>query len=343
LSAQIASLHAGSAKVCELLEDEGLDNLEYLSGEIIGRSEAAMRQNIRDFLKEGRYESEIYADGFEEPLRIKAANSVMNYTYSYTAYALKCILDPTMPNNDGSIRPITVTAPEGTLVNPRRPAAVWGRHTTGHYFPAVIFNALAQAVPDKVMAESGSCPIWTAWFRAKRESGKDLFNGFFMNGGHGGHPTFDGAHTMSFPTNISNTPTEMFENLMPIRIMTRELIPDSCGAGKYRGGCGQEISFQVESESPVQVAFRNDRIINPTRGMLGGASGEKGKILLNETPQAGKSVLSLKKGDVIRFCTPGGAGMSAPKERNPDLVDEDLRNGIITQAYAERHHAGKST
>ena len=365
LSAQIASLHAGSAKICELLKEEGLDDLEYLSQEIIERSESAMRQSIRTFLKEGQYESEAYADGFEEPLRIKAtitvkdgsitvdytgtcaqidkaANSVMNYTFSYTAYALKCILDPTMPNNDGSIRPINVTAPEGTLVNPRRPAAVWGRHTTGHYFPAVIFNALCQAVPDKVMAESGSCPIWTAWFRTKRESGKDIFNGFFMNGGHGAHPTFDGAHTMSFPTNISNTPTEMFENLMPIRILTRELIPDSCGAGKYRGGCGQEISFQIESGSRVQVAFRNDRIINPTRGMLGGVSGKKGKILLNGTPQAGKSILSLKKGDVIRFCTPGGAGMFPPNERDPNLVGEDLRNGIITQEYAESYHTGES-
>ena len=361
LSAQIASLHAGSAKVCELLEEEGLDDLEYLSQEIIGRSESAMRQSIRNFLKEGQYESETYADGFEEPLRIKsiievkdgsiavdytgtcaqidkAANSVMNYTFSYTAYALKCILDPTMPNNDGSIRPITVTAPEGTLVNPRRPAAVWGRHTTGHYFPAVIFNALSQAVPDKVMAESGSCPIWTAWFRTKREDGTDIFNGFFMNGGHGAHPTFDGAHTMSFPTNISNTPTEMFENLMPIKILKRELIEDSCGAGKYRGGSGQEISFQIESERGVRVAFRNDRIINPTRGMLGGDSGKKGKILLNGKPQQGKSSLSLKKGDVINFCTPGGAGMFSPEKRDPDLVGEDLRNEIITREYAERYH-----
>ncbi|MBW1695350.1 MAG: hydantoinase B/oxoprolinase family protein [Deltaproteobacteria bacterium] len=361
LSAQIASLHAGSAKICELLKEEGLDDLEYLSQEIIGRSEAAMRRNIRNFLKEGSYESEIFADGFEEPLRIKAtitvkdgsvavdytgtcqqidkaANSVMNYTFSYTAYALKCILDPTMPNNDGSIRPISVTAPEGTLVNPRRPAAVWGRHTTGHYFPAVIFNALSQAVPDKVMAESGSCPIWTVWFRARRQDGTDIFNGFFMNGGHGAHPTFDGAHTMSFPTNISNTPTEMFENLMPIKILKRELIPDSCGAGKYRGGCGQEISFQIESERGVQVAFRNDRIINPPQGMLGGVAGEKGKILLNGTSLPGKSSLSLKKGDLISFFTPGGAGMFSPKERDPHLVTEDLRNEIITWKYAERYH-----
>jgi N-methylhydantoinase B len=361
LSAQIASLHAGSSKIRELLKEEGLDDLEYLSQEIIGRSESAMRQNISNFLKEGLYESEVFADGFEEPLRIKAtitvknrsivvdytgtcpqidkaANSVMNYTFSYTAYALKCILDPTMPNNDGSIRPISVTAPEGTLVNPKRPAAVWGRHTTGHYFPAVIFNALSKAVPDKVMAESGSCPIWTAWFRAKREDGTDIFNGFFMNGGHGAHPTFDGAHAMSFPTNISNTPTEMFENLMPISILKRELIPDSCGAGKYRGGNGQEISFQIESESGVQVAFRNDRIINPTQGMLGGDSGKKGIILLNGTPQPGKSNLFLKKKDLISFCTPGGAGMFFPKDRDPDLVEEDLRNEIITREYAERYH-----
>ena len=361
LSAQIASLHTGSSKICELLEEEGLDDLEYLSTEIIGRSEAAMKQNIRDFLQEGRYESEVYADGFEEPLRIKAtitvkdgtiavdytgtcpqidkaANSVMTYTFSYSAYALKCILDPNMPNNDGSIRPITVTAPEGTLVNPKRPAAVWGRHTTGHYFPAVILNALSKAVPEKVMAESGSCPIWTAWFRTKREDGRDIFNGFFMNGGHGAHPTFDGAHTMSFPTNISNLPSEMFENLMPIRILKRELIPDSCGAGKYRGGCGQEISFQIQSQRGVRLAYRNDRIVNPAGGLLGGASGQRGQILLNETPQPGKSNTLLKKDDVIRFCTPGGAGMFPPGDRDPDLIEADLKNGIITPDYGRRYH-----
>jgi len=361
LSAQLASLYTGSNKICELLKEEGLDDLEYLSAEIIGRSETAIRQNIRDFLQEGRYESEVYADGFEEPLRIKATiivkdgsitidytgtspqidkavNSVMNYTFSYSAYALKCVLDPTMPNNDGSIRPIDVTAPEGTLVNPIRPAAVWGRHTTGHYFPAVILNALSKAVPEKVMAESGSCPIWTTWFRAKRDEGGDLFNGFFMNGGHGAHPTFDGAHTMSFPTNISNTPTEMFENLMPIMILKRELISDSCGAGKYRGGCGQEISFQVLSDKGVQAAFRDDRIRNPTQGMLGGTSGQKGRILLNGAPQMGKASLSLKDGDVITFCTPGGAGMHPPEERSRSLIEEDLKNGIITGEYALRHH-----
>jgi N-methylhydantoinase B len=361
LNAQLASLYSGAAKVCELLKEEGLDDLESISEEIIGRSEKAMRQSIREFLPEGQYESVVFADGFEEPLRIKATitvkngavgvdytgtcpqvdkavNSVMNYTYSYSAYALKCVLDPTMPNNDGSIRPISVTAPEGTLVNPTRPAAVWGRHTTGHYFPAVILNALSKAVPEKVMAESGSCPIWTVYFRAKSDKGKDLFNVFFINGGHGAHPTFDGAHTMSFPTNVSNTPIEMFENLMPLRILKKQLIPDSCGAGKYRGGCGQEVSFRVVSDKGVQVAFRNDRIINPPQGMLGGTPGQKGRILVNGIEQPGKAILDLKKDDVISFLTAGGAGMFFPQEREPGLLEEDLKDGIITSEYAMRYY-----
>jgi N-methylhydantoinase B len=361
LSAQMASLHMGAGRVCELLEEEGLEDLDQISEEIIGRSESAMRRNIRTLLREGRYESTVYADGFEEPLKIraeitvgdgsihidyagtsaqvdKAINSVINYTYAYSAYAVKCVIDPTMPNNDGSIRPIRVTAPEGTLVNPRRPAAVWGRHATGHYFPAVILNALSQAVPERVMAESGACPVWSTYFRAGDETGRDLMSVFFMNGGHGAHPSFDGAHTMSFPTNVSNTPVEMFENLMPLRVVKKELIPDSCGAGRFRGGCGQENAFRVLAEGGVQVSFRNDRIRNAARGMRGGASGRRGQILVNGTEIPGKTSLSLKKGDLITFSTAGGGGMFPPAEREPEKIEEDLRNGIITADYAKLHY-----
>ncbi|MCU0594058.1 MAG: hydantoinase B/oxoprolinase family protein [Desulfobacterota bacterium] len=354
LRAQMAALHSGAAKLCELLEEEGLDDLTLISDEIIGRSEAGMRESIRRLLPEGRYESEVFADGFEEPLRIratisvkggtvhvdytgtcaqvdKAVNSVMIYTSAYSAYALKCVLDPGMPNNDGSIRPIKVTAPEGTLVNPTRPAAVWGRHITGHYFPAVILNALSKAVPERVMSESGSCPIWSAYFRSRSEARKDLLSVFFMNGGHGAHPTHDGAHTLSFPTNVSNTPIEMFENLMPLLVSKKELIRDSCGMGKYRGGCGQEISFRVLSGEEMQVSFRNERIRNPARGMRGGLAGERGRILLNGTEIPGKTSTMLKKDDALTFFTPGGGGMFPPAERDPKLVEEDVRNGIVSR------------
>lgn len=361
LNAQLASLYTGAAKICNLLEEEGFEDLEDISGEIIGRSEAAMKQRIKELLPEGRYESEVYADGFEEPLRIKATiivkdetvsvdytgtssqvdkaiNSVMNYTYAYSAYALKCVLDPNMPNNDGSIHPIRVTAPEGSLVNPTRPAAVWGRHATGHYFPAVILNALSQAVPEKVMAESGSCPLWNTYFRTKSESGRDFVSVFFMNGGNGAYTTHDGAHTLSFPTNVSNTPIEMFENLMPLRVLKKELIPDSGGTGKYRGGCGQQITFQALSEQSIHVSFRNDRIKNPARGMLGGTMGQRGRILLNGVEIPGKNSFQLKKDDILTFFTPGGGGMFLPKERDSESVKKDLRNGIITPEYSKHHY-----
>jgi N-methylhydantoinase B len=130
----------------------------------------------------------------------------------------------------------------------------------------------------------------------------------------------------------------MFENLMPIRILKRELIPDSCGAGKYRGGCGQEITFQVQTDRGVRLAYRNDRIVNPPGGLLEGASGRKGQILLNETPQPGKSNIVLAKDDVISFCTPGGAGMFPPGDRDPELIQADLKNEIITPEYAKRYY-----
>lgn len=360
LNAQVASLYTGSNKICEMLEKEGFEDLEDISREIIERTENAIRHRIKELLPEGRYESEVYSDGYEEFLRIKATiiikngmvmvdysgtspqvdkaiNSVMNYTYAYTAYALKCILDPNMPNNEGSIRPIRVTAPIGSLLNPRRPAAVWGRHITGHYIPAVIFKALSRAIPERVIADSGSCPIWSVYFRTKKND-HDFVTVFFMNGGNGASMARDGAHTLSFPTNVSNTPIEMFENFMPLRILKKELVPDSGGGGMYRGGCGQEIAFQNFSEQVIYVSFRNERIKNPASGMLGGKDGQKGRILLNGKDLPGKHVLELKKGDILTFITPGGGGMMNPRNRDPELVKEDLKNGIITQEYAKLYY-----
>jgi N-methylhydantoinase B len=188
------------------------------------------------------------------------------------------------------------------------------------------------------MAESGSCPIWVIYFRTKGESDRDLLNIFFINGGHGAHPTFDGAHTMSFPTNVSNTPIEMLENLMPLRILKKELIPDSGGAGRYRGGCGQEVSFRVLSSNGIQVSFRNDRIKNPPQGMLGGKAGQKGRILVNGVEQPGKASFHLQENDVISFYTPGGAGMFVPHKREGRSIQNDLTNGIITSEYAKRYY-----
>ena len=105
--------------------------------------------------------------------------------YAYTAYALKCVLDPLTPNNSGSLRPISVTAPEGTIVNATRPAPVWARHLTGHYLPFVVFGALAKVLPDRIIADSGA-PGWSVYFKGVDPASRRRFvRMYFMTGGYG--------------------------------------------------------------------------------------------------------------------------------------------------------------
>ena len=114
-------------------------------------------------------------------------NSPLNFTRAYSHYAVKCAFDPATPNNDGSFRPITLIAPEGCIVNPRRPAPVWGRHLTGHYLPILVLAALGRLIPDRVIAECGS-PLWNVYFTGEQADGRRFVRMFFMNGGHGARP-----------------------------------------------------------------------------------------------------------------------------------------------------------
>ena len=187
IRAQFAAYHDCAEKLGKVLHEEQLDDFEAVVEEIISRSSQSMRKVIAE-LPDGCYTDSFQVDGFDEPLTIACAvtvdgekidinfagtsgqikfpiNSVMNYTYAYSCFALKCLLDPSAPNNSGSFDSVTVQAPEGSLLNAARPAPVWGRHLSGHYAPPAIFGALSAILPQKVIAESGS-PLWNVYLRA---------------------------------------------------------------------------------------------------------------------------------------------------------------------------------
>src|SRR5690606_166547 len=151
---------------------------------------------------------------------------------------------------------------EGCLLNPRRPAPVWGRHLSGHYLPFVIYRALSQVIPEKIAAESGS-PLWNVYFKGADRRGRNFVRMFFMNGGHGARPGIDGPACLSFPSNVANTPIEQFENATPLLVTEKCLIPDSGGAGKYRGGEGQRLSFKSVSDKPINFMIRHERVKFP--------------------------------------------------------------------------------
>ena len=237
-----------------------------------------------------------------------------------TAYALKCALLPNLPNNEGIFRCIEVAAPEGSIVNPRFPASVGGRMATGHYLPFAVFGALAPIIPDRVMAASGS-PLWSMIQTGVRANGTTYANVLFFNGGMGATDSNDGQSTYAWPSNVSNVPVELIERNSALFVHRKELRPGSGGAGRFRGGLGQEIEFEVVSETPVGIIFMAERCRFPAPGMQGGEAGARGEVRIDGAHVDYRRNVVLKPGQRILLRTPGGGGMGPPAERDSAAAD----------------------
>ena len=140
---------------------------------------------------------------------------------------------------------------------------------------------------------------------------------------------------MSFPSNIATVPIEQFENSVPILVTEKELIPDSGGAGRYRGGPAQRLSFKSTSDQPITMTIRHERVDHPPRGLLGGLAGSPGRDYLNGERIPAKGRLDINLGDVVTFETPGGGGMGPPEGRAAEKIAADIQSGLVTQEAAD--------
>lgn len=345
----------------EFMSEQKLEDLSRISRALQQRAETSMRRAIEQ-IPDGTYRHEVTADGYDAPIHIKIAltvkgsdilvdydgtspeldralNSVMNYTFAYTAYPIKCALDPFTPKNEGSYRSITVVAPEGCVLNPRFPAPVAARSQTGHWLSQAVFGALAQVIPDKVMAESGSAPSYRILIAGQDATRKPFSVNLFGAGGMGARSTLDGLHCTSFPTNTAFGSVESIESTSPLRFPFRRLRVDSGGPGRYRGGFGQHFAMTVDSPYPATLSVTVDRIGHPARGLAGGLSGAPSRLHLNEgQPVHPKSRTKVQPGDVMQFLCPGGGGYGDPKERDRARTLRDTEDGIITREAAREHY-----
>lgn len=359
LHAQVTGNRVGSERLIEYLEEFDLDDLDRLGNEIISRSEVAARQAI-ERVPDGEYRKVIHTDGLDDPVTIdchvsiqgdeilvdyagsseqveQGINVVLNYTAAYTSYALKCALSPEVPHNEGSFRPVTVTAPEGSILNPRYPAAVAARHIVGHFLPHAVFGALAEVIPDRVMAEGAG----NVWLSTLRGTGKNRFvTVFFASGGTGARPAQDGLSTTSFPSGIATSPIEIIESTSPLVFRRKEFIPDSGGAGKYRGGLGQRIEVEVRTGEPFVISSLADRLRFPAEGYDGGLPGSLASFSISgegavKTPKLSRRVAA---GATITLELPGGGGYHDPADRDPEAILSDLAEGVVTPDGARRDY-----
>lgn len=347
---QVGAVELVADRLSDVLQEYSLDGVDELAEALFSRGEQAMRQSILK-LKDGVYRYEMKTDGFDTNFTFsvavkitgsdiecdfsgtslqqpRAINCVMAYTHAMTVYAIKCLLLPDLPNNDGLFRPIRVSAPEGTLLNPTSPAPVGGRSCTGHYVPILIFGALQFVLPDRVMAGAGS-PLWIANLSGIRSDGKPFATVLFYNGGMGATAGKDGSSAMSWPSNISPTPVEVAERDSPIFFQHKRLRPGSGGKGRTRGGLGEEICFVNKHEGPLSIVFLTERLRVPAPGLGGGGDGACGEVLINGLSVDSRRPHVLAPGDEVILRTPGGGGYGALSERSEALTSYDRLHQYI--------------
>ena len=344
LYAQLTALDLMERRVGDVMTQYDLEDLVSLASEIQNRSERAMRAAIRE-LPDGTYTNEMPTDGLDVPVTLKVAvtidgeevradytgsspqvgkaiNCAMCYTYAMTVYAIKCAAAPDLPNNEGSVAPISAFAPERTIVNPLFPASGGSRALIGHFLPALIFGALSKVVPDRIMAGTGS-PLWCVNLAGVKSNGKPFANLFFFNGGMGATHRTDGQNCLSWPSNISSTPTEVIEQLSPMRIHRRAFRTNSGGEGRYRGGLGQEVEFEFLNESPAALAMLAERTKTSAPGIGGGEKGALGKLEINGVNVDPKAQHIVQKGDRLVLATPGGGGYGKRSDRDVGDMERD--------------------
>jgi N-methylhydantoinase B len=367
IRSQVAANHVCAEKIIEMLADEGLDNLDDLADEIIDRTEKSMREAISK-IPDGLYPYEgiIEGAGKRKDITIKlivkvsdsnieidfdgtspqvdwGGNVVYNFTYAYVFMAVKSAFDPDIPINEGAIRPVKMTAPQGCVVNCKFPAAVAARMQIGHFMTEMVFKALTEATPDNIIAESGGTPAQTNIFYGKRNNGKPWLTMIIRGGGLGAGSRMDGHHCAIFPANGANTPIEIFESDTPLIVKERSLVSDSGGPGKMRGGLGRKMVIQVPDDEmapqpPTSIAVQAGRFRYAPQGLFNAKAGGKAKFLINDKPGDPSGLTLCESGDIIEFHSAGGGGYGNPLERDPEAVRTDVFNGYVSVERAREDY-----
>ena len=364
----------GATRLCEMMAEFDLASIEPLADHIVERSRAAMREAVRR-VSDGRYRTEMELDGYDEPIIIRAEmtisdadividyrgtsrasaygiNSPLCYTEAYTCFGVKCIVAPAVPNNHGSLSVFRTVADPGSAVHPVHPSPVTARHVIGQMLPDVAFGCLAQALPGELPAESAGS-IWVLPFadggagaRGGSSGNASRFN--VMNvgmGGIGARPGKDGLSVTAFPSGVGAIPVEVTESESPLVFWRKEFLPDSGGAGAFRGGLGQVIEVGSTEEHPFTVSAATfDRMRNPPRGRDGGRPGRRGAARLRSGPRLeDKAVHTIPPGDRLIVELPGGGGLGDPRRRDDQRIRADVEAGYVTPDGAIRDYGFESS
>ena len=346
----------GGEQLLAMMREFDLPDVDRVGGWIVETSRQAMAEEIRA-LADGVYRYTMDVDGYDTPVHVACALTVagdtidvdfsgtsglsafginvpLNYTEAYASFGVRVIVGNDIPNNAGSLSPVTVRAPAGCILNAEPPAAVSARHALGQMLPDVVLGCLDQVVPGVAPAEGASC-IWNPVLRSLPTATGNFSSAPFVinpifNGGTGARATKDGLSTTAFPSGVRTTPTEVNEVTAPLVIRRREYLAGSGGAGQYRGGLGQVIEIEHAEGAPFVISKMFDRIKHPARGRREGAAGAAGRVYIKDGPELrGKGQDVVPAGGTLVMETPGGGGIGPREQRDAALRAADDDAGLV--------------
>ncbi len=358
LRAQIAANNLGERRLISAIKKYTRSVYDSFSDEIIDYSERRMRKAI-EAIPDGLYDGWDYLDddgNTDEPVKISCTvrvkrdtididfsgtseerdaniNAPYSVTLSSVYYTVRCITDPTIPSNHGCYLPLSIHVPEGSLLNPGKNRAVSaGNVETSQRVVDVLFKAFSKALPNKIPAQS--CGTMNNVVIGGRFGNRAFTYYETIGGGQGARPGMDGQDGIhDHMTNTANTPVEVIETTYPLFIEKYELIQDSCGLGKNRGGLGIRRAIKLLTSSAT-LSIQSDRRKFRPSGLYGGEDGKPGRNYLVrdgkivELPS--KTTIGLRKNDVVVIETPGGGGFGSVFERNRDLIGRDIIEGKVS-------------
>ena len=351
LMANVACNEVGGRALLEFMQEYDLEEIDSLSDAVNAHAEAAMRARIAE-IPDGIYENVVPIEGPGHPIRLAASVEVAGsdvkidfagtdgpvrasinvpfcYTRSQANYVIKCLTIPNLPNNEGSMRPITVTAPEDCVLNAQPPWPTGGRHSVGHFVVPLLMGALAPALPDTVQADAAMMNVFSV--QGRHRDGEEVSSLFFLAGGLGAMHGLDGRAVTPAPSNMTVVPTEVWENRTAMTIEKREILANTGGAGKWRGGPGQEVVFRNDTGHLLEFALMGQRTEFPATGLAGGGDGSRRLYDVNGEVVDPKARIELNPGDRITMREAGGGGYGDPAERDPSAAQADLERGYVTE------------
>jgi N-methylhydantoinase B len=373
MEAQVAACRIGADRFLELVERYGIETVQAASEDLMDYSERLLRHEIEK-LPDGSYEAEGFIDGFQDDpnpanrdLRIKARVTVegsdirvdlagtspqidlpLNMPFEGTVdiavyLTIRSILLDSdrhahVPANSGLFRPITITAPEGCLANPRYPAPVIARFCPGNIVADTVMRALAPLVSENVSAGVGNLKVVA--YSGLAENGQHWVYMDIQEGSYGGRFGKDGLDAVdTLYANTRNNPVEDIESHYPLRVTRYELNVDTGGAGRWRGGLG--TIREIEFLAPGGMSLEGDGSVHPPPGLFGGADGTPGRVEINHRGTNGVEVpskfpyRSTQAGDRLLLIAPSGGGYGPAAERDLAAIRDDIAEGVLS---SERAH-----